>query len=120
KYDRIIIKQINSKQENGDIEMKVQIVSDSASDLSSDWYEKLNVEVVPVHLTIDGKDYIDGQTITPKEMYDAMREGKRITTSQANPQAFKSVFMKSAKTNQPLIYFALSAALSGTYESAKI
>lgn len=100
--------------------MNVQILSDSASDLSSDRYEKLNVEVVPVHLNIDGKDYVDGQTITPKEMYDAMRAGKELTTSQANPQGFKSAFTRSAKTNQPLIYFSLSAALSGTYESAKI
>lgn len=100
--------------------MKVNILSDSASDLSCSMYRKLNIEVVPVHVNIDGVDYLDGQTITPREMYDAMREGKRLTTSQPSPQAFKPAFMRAAETNQPLIYFALSAALSGTYESAKI
>lgn len=100
--------------------MNVNILSDSASDLSNNLYKKLNVEVVPVHVNIDGTDYLDGQTITPKKMYDAMRGGKRLTTSQPSPQAFKSAFTRCAETNQPLVYFALSAALSGTYESAKI
>lgn len=100
--------------------MKVNILADSASDLSMERYKKLNVEVVPVHVFIDGKEYSDEVAITPKKMYEQMRKGKRVTTSQPSPQAFKKHFLKSAKTNQPLIYFALSASLSGTYESAKI
>ena len=100
--------------------MNVQILSDSASDLSPDMYDEYNIEVVPASVIIEGKEYLDGITITPKEMYDAMRAGKKISTSQANPQAFKSAFLKSAETNQPLIYFTLSAALSGMYQSAKI
>src|SRR5690625_7299020 len=83
-------------------------------------YDEYNIEVVPASVIIEGKEYLDGITITPKEMYDAMRAGKKISTSQANPQAFKSAFLKSAETNQPLIYFTLSAALSGMYQSAKI
>lgn len=100
--------------------MNVKILADSASDLSQKWYEKLNVEVVPVHVFIEGKEYLDGVTISPTEMYAEMRKGKRVTTSQPNPQAFQEPFLQSAKTNQPLIYFALSGSLSGTYESAKV
>lgn len=100
--------------------MNVKIVSDSASDLTNDLYKEHNIEVVPVNVNIDGTDYIDGQTITPQEMYHAMRDGKKITTSQASPNAFESVFMNCAETNQPLIYFALSASLSGTHNSAKM
>lgn len=100
--------------------MNVKILADSASDLSTTWYKKLNVEVVPVHVNVEGTEYLDGQTITPKKMYDFMRSGKRITTSQPSPQAFESAFTTCAETNEPLVYFALSASLSGTYESAKI
>lgn len=100
--------------------MKVKILADSASDLSSKWYDLLGVEVVPVHVFIDGEEYLDGVTIQPKEMYAKMRKGKRVTTSQPSPEAFKEAFLHSAKTNTPLVYFALSATLSGTYNSAKI
>lgn len=100
--------------------MKVKILADSASDLSSKWYETLKVEVVPVHVFIDDEEYLDGVTIQPKEMYAKMRDGKRVTTSQPSPEAFKAAFLQSAKTNTPLVYFSLSATLSGTYNSAKI
>src|SRR5690625_201991 len=103
-----------------ELNMNVQILSDSASDLSPDMYDEYNIEVVPANVIIEGKEYLDGVTITPKEMYDAMRAGKKISTSQANPQAFKSAFLKSAEINQPIIYFTLSAALSRKYKSAKI
>lgn len=100
--------------------MNVRILADSAADLSSDYYKKLNVELISLHVNIEGKDYLDGRTITPKEIYDAMRENKRPTTSQAAPHEFEKVFTECAKTNKPLIYFSLSAPLSGTYESAKV
>lgn len=100
--------------------MKIKILADSASDLSRNYYKKLNVEVVPLHVNIAGIDYLDGKNITPKEMYEAMRENERPTTSQAAPHAFEDAFTTSAKTNEPLIYLALSSPLSGTYESAKV
>src|SRR5690625_7598371 len=98
--------------------MNVKILADSASDLSQKWYEKLNVEVVPVHVFIEGKEYLDGVTISPTEMYAEMRNGKRVTTSQPNPQAFKKPIMQSAQKNEPLIYFAISGFISCTYDSA--
>lgn len=100
--------------------MNVKILADSAADLSNDYYKELNIEVIPLHVNIAGTDYLDSQTITPKQMYDFMRAGERPTTSQAAPQAFESAFTECAKTNQPLIYFSLSSPLSGTYGSAKI
>src|SRR5690625_4533313 len=102
------------------LNMNVQILSDSASDLSPDMYHEYNIEVFPASVLLAGKEYLDGINIPPQEIYDAMRAGKKISTSQAKPQAFKSAFLKSAETNQPLIYFTLSAALSGMYQSAKI
>lgn len=100
--------------------MNVKILADSASDLSSKWYTKLNVKVIPVHVFVNGTEFLDGVTISPPEMYDAMKRGERLSTSQPNPQAFEQAFLTSAKTNKPLIYFALSASLSGTCESARI
>lgn len=100
--------------------MNIKILADSASDLSREYYKKLNVDVVPLHVNIAGTDYLDGENITPKEMYEAMRGNERPTTSQAAPYAFEDAFTTCAKTNEPLIYLALSSPLSGTYESAKV
>lgn len=100
--------------------MTIKILADSASDLSSKMYEKLNVKVIPIHVYVDDEEFLDGLTITPDELYTQMRASKRATTSQPSPQAFKEDFLQCAQSNEPLIYLALSGTLSGTYESAKI
>ncbi|HEX6593630.1 MAG TPA: DegV family protein [Bacillota bacterium] len=100
--------------------MNIQILADSASDLSKQHYQDLNIEIVPLTVRLDGKEYEDGKNIFPKTVYDAMRNGKKPTTSQVSPQTFKTIFTSYAEKNQPLIYLAFSSALSGTYQTAKM
>lgn len=100
--------------------MNVKILADSACDLSEAYYNEFDIEMVPLTVQLDEKEYEDGKTITPKTVYDAMRDGKSPKTSQVSAQAFKTIFTSYAKTNQPLIYLALSSELSGTYQTAKL
>ncbi|ASK64246.1 fatty acid-binding protein DegV [Virgibacillus phasianinus] len=100
--------------------MNVKILADSACDLSKSYYNEFDIEMVPLTVQLDEKEYQDGKTITPKKIYDAMRDGKSPKTSQISPQAFKAILTSYAEANQPLIYFALSSELSGTYQTAKI
>lgn len=100
--------------------MTIRILADSACNVSKRDRDDLNIEMIPLHVNIDEKEYLDGITITTKEIYDAMRVGKRPKTSQATPKDFSIAFTSCAENNQPLIYFAVSSPLSGTYESAKI
>ncbi|WP_249870138.1 DegV family protein [Oceanobacillus saliphilus] len=100
--------------------MTIKILADSASDLSKKYYNEYNIEMVPLTVRLDGKDYQDGQTIDPKTVYDSMRDGQSPKTSQVSPQLFEAVFTKYAKANEPLIYIAFSSELSGTYQTAKM
>ncbi|MRH44199.1 DegV family EDD domain-containing protein [Aquibacillus halophilus] len=100
--------------------MTVQIIADSACDLSEKHYSNYNIEMVSLAVQLEDENYEDARTIFPKTIYQAMREGKAPKTSQPTPQAFKDVFEKYAKDNKPCLYFALSSELSGTYQSAKL
>ncbi|MEC5423638.1 DegV family protein [Virgibacillus sp. C22-A2] len=100
--------------------MNVKILTDSASDLSKEHYNEYDIELVPLTVHLDEKEYEDAVTINPKTIYDAMREGKSPKTSQVSQQSFKTIFTSYAKENQPLVYLALSSELSGTYQAAKI
>ncbi|MFG6120403.1 DegV family protein [Thalassobacillus sp. B23F22_16] len=100
--------------------MDVKIIADSASDLSHDHFERYNIEMVPLKVTLNEEEYLDGKTITPKKVYDAMRDGAAPKTSQVSPQTFQEVFTRYAETGQPCIYFAFSSELSGTYQTAKM
>ncbi|MFC2949946.1 DegV family protein [Virgibacillus sediminis] len=100
--------------------MTVKILADSASDLSKVHYSENDMEMVPLTVHLDEKEYKDGQEIEPVVVYNAMREGKSPKTSQVSPQTFKSIFTSYAENNQALVYFALSSELSGTYQTAKM
>ncbi|WP_284139449.1 MULTISPECIES: DegV family protein [unclassified Virgibacillus] len=100
--------------------MAIKILADSACDLTEKQYNEYNIEMVPLTVHLDENDYEDGKTISPKKVYDAMREGKSAKTSQVSPQTFKTIFTSYAKTNQVLVYLAFSSELSGTYQTAKM
>jgi DegV family protein with EDD domain len=100
--------------------MSIKIMADSASDLTKDYFTKYDMEMVSLTVHLDDKDYEDGVTISPKNVFDAMRNGKSPKTSQVPPQTFKSIFTSYAESKQTLIYLAFSSELSGTYQTAKM
>lgn len=100
--------------------MNVQIVADSACDLTEEQYEAYAIEMVPLTVHLDNEDYLDAVDIHPKQVYDQMREGASTKTSQVSPQAFHDLFSSFAKEGKPLVYVAFSSELSGTYQTAKM
>jgi DegV family protein with EDD domain len=100
--------------------MSVKIMADSASDLTQSYFTEYDMEMVSLTVHLDDKDYEDGVAITPKNVFDAMREGKSPKTSQVSPQTFKTIFTSYAESKQTLVYLAFSSELSGTYQTAKM
>ena len=61
----------------------IKIVSDSTSDLSKELVEKYDIQIVPLHIMLGEKEYLDGVEITPEEIYkwvDANEDGRRQTS----------------------------------------
>src|SRR5690625_1549487 len=100
--------------------MNVKILADSASDLTDTYYEQYDIDRASLTVHLHGKDYKDGVDITPKTVYDAMKEGADTKTSQVSPQTFQTIFTSYMEKEQPLVYLAFSSALSGTYQTAKM
>ncbi|MBF7096499.1 DegV family protein [Alkalibacter mobilis] len=98
--------------------MTVKFITDSACDLSRDILEKENVDVIPIYVSIDGKDFKDGLDITSQEIYDGMRQGKVYKTAQITVHDFEEVFKKYALEGQDVIHMSFSSGLSGTYNAA--
>lgn len=98
----------------------MQLIADSCSDISVEELDRMEIEMVPLKITIDDKDYLDQFDISSTEVLDAISEGKRPLTSQANPEDFTKVFQKYVDRKEPLLYIAFSSELSGTYQSAVI
>ena len=73
----------------------LKIVCDSLSDVPIDLIHKYDIEVVPLTVILDGKEYKDGVDITKEEFYKKLREENIYPkTSQATYAQFKEVFEK--------------------------
>ncbi|MFB1050061.1 DegV family protein [Paraliobacillus sp. JSM ZJ581] len=100
--------------------MTIQILADSACDLSQEDLTTFQIDSIPLTVQLKESNYEDGKTISAKTVYDAMRDGESPKTSQVSPSAFQTLFELYAKKNTPCLYLAFSSELSGTYQSAKI
>lgn len=100
--------------------MGVKIITDSACDLPKEIIEEYNVDVIPLMVYLDEKEYLDGETLGPIDLYNAMREGKAPKTAQVSYNSFKEKFTQCAENNESYIYIAFSSELSGTYQTSEL
>ncbi len=96
----------------------IKIMLDSSSDSQKnhpfDYY-------IPLTVDIDGKCYKDGLELRPQRFYKLLSSCKNFPkTSQPSPEDFIPYFEQVKQAGDELIYLALSASLSGTYQSANI
>lgn len=97
----------------------IHILLDSASDCDIGGEEAH--AFVPLTVTVGETDYLDGIDLKKDRFYDLLVSGEEFPkTSQPSPQVFAEIFEKIRDNGDELIYFALSSALSGTYQSAVI
>lgn len=97
----------------------IRIVTDSASDIKQDAYE--NVTVLPMRISFDEDEYLDGVTITNERFFEKLIECDTLPkTSLISPEVFEKEYKQAKKKNERLIVITLSSQLSGTYQSAVI
>ncbi len=99
----------------------IKIITDSTSDIDVEYAKVLDVEVVPLKVIINGKDYKDRIDLQPSEFYNLLEKSSILpTTSQPSPQDFLSLYEDAKTNNDSIIVITLSSQVSGTYQSACI
>lgn len=104
--------------------VSIQIVTDSSCDLPSELVNANLVEVVPLTVRINNKEYLEGVTISAADFATEMARSETLPkTSQPSPQAFLDVFNKITRTAgeaAEILCITLSSKLSGTFQSAQV
>ena len=100
--------------------MSIKIIADSASDLPKEFYDSYNIDMLPLLVYVDAKEYRDGVDIHSSEVFEYMKDGGIPTTAQVPYSVFDSKFRKLAEEGGSYIYIAFSSELSGTYHTAKL
>lgn len=99
----------------------IKIITDSTSDIDLKYAQELNVEVVPLKVIIDVKEYKDRIDLQPEEFYDLLVNSQTLpSTSQPSPQDFVDLYETAKNNNDSVIVITLSSVISGTYQSANL
>lgn len=100
---------------------KFAVVTDSAADIPVDLAQKLDIRIVPLHVTFMGRDYRDGEDISTAGLLDLMRGAETLPqTSQPTPADFLEVYQQLYDEGYTqVLSIHLSRKLSSTIESAR-
>lgn len=96
---------------------KIAIVTDSTSDLSSDMTKEFGIEILPLHVVYKDREYLDGVSISPNEVYENM-DVEVPTTSLPSPAEISNLFKRLREDEYThILSMHISSGLSGTYET---
>lgn len=93
----------------------VKIVADSTCDLSDELIEKYDIQIVPLHIVLGEREYLDGIELSPDEIYLWSDENK-ITpkTSAIGINEAIEAIKPICNTEDEMIVFCISEKMSAT------
>ena len=99
----------------------VKIVTDSCSDMPKDLRERYGVDYMMMNTVRDGKETpasLDWEFYSPKELYDAIRGGERVTTTMVPVTEFQRYFRTELEKGNDIVYIACSGKCSSSVNVA--
>ena len=99
---------------------RYRIVVDTCADLTPEIAATLDVDILGFPYIVDGQEKTDDiwTSITPKEFYDQIRSGVKMSTSAISLGRYLEFFTECAKEGTPTVYLCFTSALSGSYDFA--
>ena len=97
---------------------KIILSADSTCDLDEELKERYHVNYFPLHINLNGKDYLDNVTITPEEIYQEYYDHKVLPkTAAVNVQEYIEHFRPWVEQGCEVIHVNLGHALSSSYQN---
>ena len=96
----------------------IGIVVDSTADFPEGATDKFGIHTIPIHIDIDGTDYLHGIDINNQQIIRALRKDKQAKTSPPIPSEYADTFEKLAHQYDAVISLHVSSELSNCFVSA--
>ena len=101
--------------------MNIKILSDSTCDLSADLLQEHNITLVPLTVIKDGKEYKDGVTITPAEIFAHVAAGGDLCSTSANSVGeYEDKFNEFSEKYDGILMINIGSGFSSCYQNACI
>jgi len=93
----------------------IKIAADSTCDLSKELIDRYDISIIPLHIVLEDKEYLDGSGITPDEIYEW--SDKNNTTPKTSAVGFEDA-VKAIEpivdSGDEMIIFTISEKMSTT------
>ena len=99
---------------------RIAIVTDSNSGISQEKGKEMGIYVLPMPFLIDGKEYLDGIDLFPKEFYEYLAKDADVSTSQPSPESVMSLWDSLLKEYDEIVHIPMSSGLSGSCQTARM
>ena len=101
--------------------MSLQIITDSASDITQAEARALGIQVLPLRTAFGSQEFLDGVTIDNRRFFQMLVESDELpTTSQLSPFQYEEPFRAAVDAGDEVLCVTLSSKLSGCFQSAAI
>lgn len=101
---------------------RIILSTESGADLPKDLVEKYKIQVVPMHVVMEGKDYLDGE-LSVEEVFDYYSRTKKIpSTSATNVHEYQELFsnIRDEYPDSIIIHIGYTSKASVSFQSALI
>ncbi len=103
--------------------MAIKIFTDTNADLCRELREQYDIDYFKMCTVHEGKVTpadMDWEQWTPKQFYDILRGGKRVTTTQVPAEEFRKGFAKCLEEGDTAIYIGCALPLSSSVNTAAV
>ncbi len=99
------------------------ILTDSSCDLPDSLAKKMQLEVIPLSVDVDGeifRNYLDGREISNQDFFERLINAKSVKTSAVNQSQFLDVLEPLVQAGNDVLYLGFSSGLSGTFSAGAL
>ncbi len=100
---------------------KVVITVESTSDLSDELKSRYGIPSIPLYISADDGEYIDGVNITTPEMFEKVAaSGKLPKTAAASVADFQAAWKPYIDEGCEIVHISISSEFSSCYQNARL
>lgn len=100
---------------------RIAVVTDSVACIPPALAQELDIQVIPLQVTLGANTYLDGVDLTPTEFYRRFRETTpHPTTSQPSLGSFARLYARVGQQVDGIVSIHVAERLSATVETARL
>ena len=82
--------------------------------------KRFGIMMLPMPFYVEEECFYEGVSITREEFFDALNNGKKVSTSQQSPNAVMELWREGLKEYEQILYIPMSSGLSGSCNTAMV